>query len=395
MTVQPGSQIRVIPQKHDPTSKVNYGAIITGCDLNNLDEADFQAIRNAIYVHSVVIIKGQHDLLPINQYNLIKRLDPEARAEHGWGTSKEAQENTGITGKLKWYTIPGTPAVQMFGHGYQGDDHYGLKGITVQGTSHENYHAKTLPKENIARGETRFVVFHYDGIVYGAHPSRVTTLRSVRVPKGPLLTVRWDDGSGRTMKAQAGATAFYSNAQLYDLLTPEEKLLVDNSYWETAPHPFVWTGNGKVRSNGVGLVSSGKLDLNQLPPWSEDKVCKYPMVWVNPVTGEKGFQVRAEAVRKLYLKSAPSADERVVEDPEQIRTWLNGIFDRIIVPEYINIPSVEEGDVVAWNNWGVMHSATEYPEAYGVRTVHQCHIASSTPPFGPHDSTSSNGEVKV
>jgi alpha-ketoglutarate-dependent taurine dioxygenase len=66
--------------------------------LNNLDEADFQAIRNAIYVHSVVIIKGQHDLVPINQYNLIKRLDPEARAEHGWGTSKEAQENTGITG---------------------------------------------------------------------------------------------------------------------------------------------------------------------------------------------------------------------------------------------------------------------------------------------------------
>jgi hypothetical protein len=58
-----------------------------------------------------------------------------------------------------------------------------------------------------------------------------------------------------------------------------------------------------------------------------------------------------------------------------------------------------------------MHSATEYPEAYGVRTgrhhfasllawanemsVHQCHIASSTPPLGPHDSTVSNGEVKV
>jgi hypothetical protein len=67
------------------------------------------------------------------------------------------------------------------------------------------------------------------------------------------------------------------------------------------------------------------------------------------MTGKKGFQVRAEAVRKLYLKSAPGAEDCVVEDPEQIRTWLNGILDRIIVPEYINIPSVEEGDVVAWN----------------------------------------------
>ncbi|KAL2782719.1 hypothetical protein BJX66DRAFT_331043 [Aspergillus keveii] len=357
MTIQPGSQIRITPQEHDPTSKVNvrnqFGAIITGCDLNNLDEADFQAIQNAIYVHSVVIIKGQHDLLPINQYDLIKRLNPEARAEHGWGTSKEAQENTGIT-RLKWYTIPGTPAVQMFGHGYPGDDHYGLKGITMQGTSHDNYHAEALPKENIARGRL------------------VTTLRSVRVPKGPPLTVRWDDGSGRTMKAQAGATAFYSNAQLYDLLTPEEKLLADNSYGETAPYPFVWTGNGK-------------LDVNELPPWSVDKVYKYPMVWVNPVTGKKGFQVRAEAVRKLYLRSAPGAKYCVIEDPEQIRIWLNGILDRIIVPGYINIPLVEEGDV------GGIHSATEYPEAYGVRTVHQCHIASSTPPLGPHDSTSTNG----
>ncbi|KAL4864065.1 hypothetical protein BDV12DRAFT_205958 [Aspergillus spectabilis] len=394
MAIQPATQIKVIPHKHDPNSKVNFGATITGCDLNHLDEASFEAIRNAIYVHSVVIIKGQQDLLPINQFNFVHRMDPGAPAEHGWGTSKEAQENTGITGKLKWYTIPGTPAVQMFGHGYQGDDHFGLKGITVQGTSHEHYHADILPREHLARGDSRFVVFHYDGIIYGAHPSRVTTLRSIAVPKGPPLTIRWDDGSGRRMKAQPGATAFYSNTQLYSLLTPEEKSLVDNSYWEIAPHPFLWTGNGKVRSKGVGLVSSKKLDLEQLPPWTPDKVYKYPMVWVNPVTREKGFQVRAEAVHKLYLKSTPSMEELVVDDPEQIRTWLNNILDRIITPEYISIPSVEEGDVVAWNNWGVMHSATEYPESYGIRTVHQCHIASSTPPLGPLDIIPVDNEVQ-
>jgi hypothetical protein len=70
------------------------------------------------------------------------------------------------------------------------------------------------------------------------------------------------------------------------------------------------------------------------------------------VTGERGFQVRAEAVRKLYLKSSADAEERVVEDLEQIRTWLNNILDRIVTPEYISVPSVGEGDVVVvWNNW--------------------------------------------
>jgi alpha-ketoglutarate-dependent taurine dioxygenase len=75
-----------------------FGAVITGCDLNNLDELTFHSIQEAIYVYNVVIIKEQHDLLPINQSNLVQRLDPEAHIEHGWGTSKEAEETTGVTG---------------------------------------------------------------------------------------------------------------------------------------------------------------------------------------------------------------------------------------------------------------------------------------------------------
>ncbi|KAL5343004.1 alpha-ketoglutarate dependent xanthine dioxygenase [Aspergillus crustosus] len=368
MAIQPAaSQVKVMPQKHTPESKVNFGAIITGSDLNNLDELTFQTIREAIYTHNVVIIKGQQDKLPINQFNFVQRLDSEAHIEHGWGTTKEAEETTGVTGKLKWYTIPGTPGVQLIGHGYQGDDHYGLQGITMKGVGHESYHTDALPKEDLERGDSRFVVFHYDGIVYGAHPSRVTTLRAVTVPSGPLLTIRWDDGTGRTMKAQPGGTAFYSNAQLYSLLTPEEKTLADHSYWEIAPYPCMWSGNRKHRSKGAGLNAGEGLSLDDLPPWSPEKVYKYPMVWINSVTGERGFQVRAEAIRKLYVKSSADAEERVVDDPEEIRTWLNDILDRIVALEYINIPPVEEGDVIAWNNW----------------VTHQCHITSNTPPIGP------------
>ena len=104
------------------------------------------------------------------------------------------------------------------------------------------------------------------------------------------------------------------------------------------------------------------------------------MVWLNPVTGEKCFQVMAEIVHKLYFKDAPHEAE------EEIRVWLNRIFDRLTRPEYLMIPRTEEGDMVIWNNWvlsqllvlhwsifadvtqGVLHSAIEYPLSYGPRS---------------------------
>jgi alpha-ketoglutarate-dependent taurine dioxygenase len=75
------------------------------------------------------------------------------------------------------------------------------------------------------------------------------------------------------------------------------------------------------------------------------------MVWLNPVTGEKCFQIMAEIVRKVYFKDAQHKAERIVEDEEEIRVWLNRIFDRLARPEYIMIPRTEEGDMVVWNNW--------------------------------------------
>lgn len=49
----------------------------------------------------------------------------------------------------------------------------------------------------------------------------------MKQPQGPDLTVEWGDGSGLSMKAPIGRTAFFSSVQLYDLLTEDEKKLVD------------------------------------------------------------------------------------------------------------------------------------------------------------------------
>jgi hypothetical protein len=43
----------------------------------------------------------------------------------------------------------------------------------------------------------------------------------------------------------------------------------------------------------------------------------------------------AEIVRKVYFKDAPHEAEKIVEDEEEIRVWLNRIFDRLARPEYI------------------------------------------------------------
>lgn len=55
-------------------------------------------IREAIYVHKVVIVKGQRNLLPIKQFELVHRLDPDAEAVHGFATKDVTDETTGVLG---------------------------------------------------------------------------------------------------------------------------------------------------------------------------------------------------------------------------------------------------------------------------------------------------------
>lgn len=92
------------------------------------------------------------------------------------------------------------------------------------------------------------------------------------------------------------------------------------------------------------------------------------MVWVNPETQEKAFMVHGIVAHKLYIRS--SADEELLEisDVVEIRKFLSSIQSRILRPEYVLLPELEEGDMVMWDNYGVFHSAVDYPEeGYGPR----------------------------
>ncbi|EME77685.1 uncharacterized protein MYCFIDRAFT_191119 [Pseudocercospora fijiensis CIRAD86] len=384
------SELEIKPIDPGQDSNVKFGAFISGVDLNNLDDATFQAIRQALYENSLVIIKNQQKLTPTNHFNFVRRFDPEAAAVHGHGSvdrMKEARKDGGksLLALGSVHGIPEAPGVRMIGAGYQGDDHYGLKGVTMDPTSILKTQVDPPTPEEISAGVTRFGRWHIDCAMYDLEPPKVTALRCVKLPdQGLKQTVVWDDGSGAKLEnVRPGRTAYFSCEQLYEMLTPEEKAISENSYVTYSPHPYQWISRCKQDPIGITIAQGQGLELKdeELPPVDEKKVKKYPMVWHNEVTGKKAFMVHSIIAKKLHLKSSPTDEEKVIDDVDEVRAWLYGFDRRMVKPRNVLIAPYEEGDVCVWHNRGMKHAFLEYPlEKLGARTMHQVNIAASCPP---------------
>lgn len=379
----------------------------------DLKDEHVKALSDAIWTHKVVVVKGQQNLEPIKQWELVTRFDPTAEQVHSHGNLDTFNKKGGMLSvctsqlfrlSLVWnyppptdrfnaqkyrevMGIPGAENVRVIGKGFQGEDHYGLKNITIKHALSHDWHAKELPPGDFEAGHTRFQRWHIDAPLYGRDPAWFTTLRCVKRPRGPdvpNVTVHWDDGSGLTKETEPGLTAFFSNVQCYELMSGEEKKMADNSWVEYAPYPYQWIGDCKGRSNGLGLETQGReKTLEELGEYDPNEIKKYPMVWVNPVTGEKAFMVHGNCARKLYLRSSPDEEPKVLDDLVDIRAFLKNIQERVLKPDYVMIPKLDEGDIVMWANYQMFHSAIDYPGAYGPRTMHQTNIGASTGPVGP------------
>lgn len=65
--------------------------------------------------------------------------------------------------------------------------------------------------------------------------------------------------------------------QLYDLLSPEEQQMADNSFVEYWPHPYMAIENCKGNANGLGLENQGKEHtIDEIGDFDESKIKK---VW--------------------------------------------------------------------------------------------------------------------
>lgn len=376
--------VTVAPFQHSS----GFGAEISDIDLNDMDQSTFEALERALYTHKLLLVRGQKDLLPSKQLELVMRFDPLAKPVHGHGTAKDVMK--GFKGKKSLVganpAVPDEPMVRLIGKTTVPVGHHGVTEPTVlRGASHTSFHKDVLTQEQLDAGETRFMRWHIDAALYRVHPPKVTSLWAHTLPEGPLLNARWDDGSDLTMKVPAGRTAFIDSTKMYEALSEEDKAWVKYSRVEYPPSPYQWIQDVKATNNGFGMVSEGKeIPFDGLPSNDPAGIITYPLLWTNPFTGEKALQVHQIVASKLFIKTSEDGLERVVDDVAEVRKILDDLQRPFLVPENILVPPQQEGDMALWWNRGLRHTAIEYPsQGYGERLCHQVHVAGSDNPGSP------------
>lgn len=283
---QQNSNGRITPIQH--TNKADFGAEVHGIDLNNFSDADFDLISDALHTHKLLVFKAQPAMLsPQQQYRLTSRFDPDEKSggfAHGADPFLTSHNGVDIWGIPKRPAIPIQPQVHILGRGKVPDNHYQFPpDFEIQGVDHTEFHLPPhLTPEERSAGASRFYQWHWDGAIYDIPPPRVGCLLAVKTPKGPDVTVRWEDGTGTEMAIAPGATAMVSGVQALSLLDDATRELVMNSRIEYAPHAFPWMAKARSTRLGHILKTEGKeIPLEQLPPWEPEKVCIYPMVWTS------------------------------------------------------------------------------------------------------------------
>lgn len=321
---------RVVEIEHKEGADPGFGAQVYGIDLNNFSDADFEFISNALHKHKLLVFKEQPQMLkPQQQYLLTSQFDPDETTggfAHGADPFLISHNGVDIFGIPKRPAIPVQPQVHILGRGPLPDEHYGFPpGFEVQGINHEEFHLPPhLTREERDDGASRFYQWHFDASLYKIPPPRVGCLLAVRTPKGPDVTVRWDDGTGTEMKIAPGATAMVAGSKALSLLDEETRNLVINSRIEYAPHAFAWMTTAHSTRLGHLLETEGlEKPFDQLPPIDEEHICRYPMVWTNPKTGEKSMQVHGQGALKLFLKDSPDGEEQVVDDLKEVRAFMH------------------------------------------------------------------------
>ncbi|KAL9062483.1 MAG: hypothetical protein Q9157_008882 [Trypethelium eluteriae] len=354
-------------------SQRNFGAVIIGVDIETLNDTDFDLIYDTLYRRSVVVIKNNAKLSPKAQYELTCRFDP-ASTEYGHGKTLDAKRSV-LHPDLK--TVPHQPQVQVIGNGLI-QSYEGLENVKLRHPHHKTFHREPIPEEDDLNF-TRFYRWHIDAALYGMNPPRVTSLLAVSVPKGRRQTLRYDDGTGDELDVPLGTTAFVSGYEMYNRLSPQDQEFVRTSQVEYAAHPYIWMSGARSRPTGLGLFSEEReLSEAELPPIESDKIQVLPMTWKNPVTGELALQIHPSAVRRIHLK-----DGYIIDDLERVREIVYRLQRPAISPAFVYPHDWEEGDLVLFNNHGVLHSVVGAFAEDEVRLFRQCNLSASAPPVGP------------
>jgi xanthine dioxygenase len=351
--------------------EVDFGVEVSPGDVAGLSDADFAALEHAVYTHNVVVVRGQGELSPADQFELTRRFDPTVKT-YGHGNREELLKQSVLTRDL--ISIPDVPQVKLLGNGPL-SGHEGLPDVELRHPSHQGFHHTPLTAEQEAQDFARFYRWHIDAALYDYHPPKVTTLLALTVPKDRPQTVLYDDGSGDTLEVSLGTTAFVSGYTAFERLSEAQRAWALKTKARYAPHPYIWMKRARSLGNGLGLVSEGReLGRDELPEVDEAKIMTLPLVWTDPFTGRHALQMHAYCVEDLIVDGEP------VADLTETRRLLYELMRPAIAPSRVYAHAWQPGDLVIFHNRGVWHTVVGSLTPSDLRVYHQCNLASNEAP---------------
>ncbi|CEJ54243.1 Putative Alpha-ketoglutarate dependent xanthine dioxygenase [Penicillium brasilianum] len=365
-----------------------------------LSETDKATLRKALFGNQVVVIRKQKGIDPTALPKLAKIFDPNASDIHSAG-EKPVSNPKNILSAYKAGRIPRAPQVGIIGSG-KFHDYEGIKELEVVHLDHTLFHEEPLNQDSLEQGYTRPYRWHMDTPFYERLPGEVTILHSIRIPNLPDQKIKFSDGEEKEIAA--GATAFFSGARAFELLSPEEQEFALNTTVTYAPQAYEYIRKCKSSEDGLTIPNFGReVPIENLSEWEWNKVAEHPMVWQNPLNPDRPFlQVHGCCVYKLTTRNPQTGEISIMDDVEQVRKVVYDMQRKIYAASNIYAHRWEEGDLVIFHNRGVMHSITgQLSQHKGDedkrRLLWQCTMTSTTPPkpFREYEGVNDTGYCKA
>jgi xanthine dioxygenase len=347
-------KMKITPIEHPKKTDLNgFGAIIEGgVALTELDDREFDLVRQALYEFQFLVFKNQQDLHPKDQAIFFRRFDPAPAVCRGddsrqrssiwrdlecnpWELEKTRLGNHDI--KLK-----DCPEILVIG---QGDyEHDGT--VSQLGGAHKNY-GMSLSNSQVVGGNQ--LQWHIDGAFYQTLPPAVTGLLCKEAPSSNNVMIEYGGG---TLGFKPGSTAIVSGTKAYEMLSDEDKQWLKTASVHYGINPFSRVLGLSTSDDGINLVDDGRDYTEAFEREAGDPGCMtYPMLWTNPVTGKTALQVHTRCM--LYIE-AGGKRLGVLESRELLHRLMKPAVD----PSLVYCHGHEQGDLTLWDNFSVWHSAT-------------------------------------
>ena len=154
--------------------------------------------------------------------------------------------------------------------------------------------------------------------------------------------------SAHAVAASGGETEFASSYQAYESLSAEEQALAEST---RVVHSF----------EAAQRLINDDPSPEELALWRRRPSKEHPLVW------------RHQSGRRSLVLGATTSHV-VGMEPDEGRALLDGLLDKSTTPEQVYRHEWAVGDMVIWDNRGVLHRALPY-DPTSPRDMHRCTLA--------------------